>query len=41
VTGIIEVPPAGTLTGIAKREVKGVPTFAIKTPADLDGLTEF
>jgi [acyl-carrier-protein] S-malonyltransferase len=41
VTGIIEFPPAGTLTGIAKREVKGVPTFAIKTPADLDGLTEF
>ncbi|MDR3662557.1 MAG: ACP S-malonyltransferase [Mycobacterium sp.] len=41
VTGIIEFPPAGALTGIAKREVKGVPTFAIKTPADLDGLTEF
>ncbi|WGI35597.1 ACP S-malonyltransferase [Mycolicibacterium aubagnense] len=41
VTGIIEFPPAGTLTGIAKREVKGVPTYAIKTPADLDGLTEF
>ncbi|WP_418005992.1 ACP S-malonyltransferase [Mycobacterium sp. PDNC021] len=41
ITGIIEFPPAGTLTGIAKREVKGVPTFAIKTPADLDGLTEF
>jgi [acyl-carrier-protein] S-malonyltransferase len=41
VTGIIEFPPAGTLTGIAKREVKGVPTHPIKTPADLDGLTEF
>ncbi len=41
VTGIIEFPPAGTLAGIAKREVKGVPTFAIKTPADLDGLAEF
>ena len=41
VTGIIEFPPAGTLTGIAKRECKGVPTYAIKTPADLDGLTEF
>lgn len=41
ITGIIEFPPAGTLTGIAKREVKGVPTHPIKTPADLDGLTEF
>jgi len=41
VTGIIEFPPAGTLAGIAKREVKGVPTHPIKTPADLDGLTEF
>lgn len=40
ITGIIEFPPAGTLTGIAKRECKGVPTYAIKTPADLDGLTE-
>ena len=40
VTGIIEFPPAGTLTGIAKRECKGVPTYAIKTPADLDGLAE-
>jgi [acyl-carrier-protein] S-malonyltransferase len=40
VTGIIEFPPAGTLAGIAKREVKGVPTYAIKTPADLDGLAE-
>lgn len=40
-TGIIEFPPAGTLTGIAKREVKSVPTHPIKTPADLDGLTEF
>lgn len=41
ITGIIEFPPAGTLAGIAKREVKGVPTHPIKTPADLDALTEF
>ncbi|WP_280828251.1 ACP S-malonyltransferase [Mycobacterium sp. OTB74] len=41
VTGIIEFPPAGALTGIAKRECKGVPTYAIKTPADLDALAEF
>lgn len=41
VQAIIEFPPAGTLTGIAKRECKGVPTYAVKTPADLDGLSEF
>ena len=40
VTGIIEFPPAGTLVGIAKRELRGVPTYAVKTPADLDGLAE-
>ena len=39
VAGIIEFPPAGTLVGIAKRELRGVPTHAVKTPADLDGLT--
>lgn len=37
---IIEFPPAGTLVGIAKRELRGVPTYAVKTPADLDGLAE-
>jgi [acyl-carrier-protein] S-malonyltransferase len=40
VTAIIEFPPAGALSGIAKRELRGVPTRAVKTPADLDGLTE-
>jgi [acyl-carrier-protein] S-malonyltransferase len=40
VTAIVEFPPAGTLAGIAKRELKGVPTKAVKTPADLDGLSE-
>jgi [acyl-carrier-protein] S-malonyltransferase len=40
VTAIVEFPPAGTLTGIAKRELRGVPTRAVKSPADLDGLTE-
>ena len=32
VTGILEMPPAGTLTGIAKRALKGVETFALKGP---------
>jgi [acyl-carrier-protein] S-malonyltransferase len=40
VGAIVEFPPAGTLVGIAKRELRGVPTHAVKTPADLDGLTE-
>lgn len=35
VTGIIEMPPAGILTGFAKRELKGIETLALKTPDDL------
>ncbi|ODR27396.1 ACP S-malonyltransferase [Mycolicibacterium porcinum] len=38
--GIVEFPPAGTLVGIAKRELKGTPTRAVKAPTDLDGLDE-
>jgi [acyl-carrier-protein] S-malonyltransferase len=41
VTGILEVPPAGTLTGIAKRALKGVATFALKTPDQLDAARAF
>ncbi len=40
VTGIIELPPAGTLTGLARRELKGVPLVALKTPDDLDKARE-
>jgi [acyl-carrier-protein] S-malonyltransferase len=40
VKAIVEFPPAGALSGIAKRELRGVPTHAVKTPADLDGLAE-
>jgi len=40
VKAIVEFPPAGALSGIAKRELRGVPTHAVKAPADLDGLTE-
>ncbi|CCA55493.1 Malonyl CoA-acyl carrier protein transacylase [Streptomyces venezuelae ATCC 10712] len=35
-TALIEVCPGGTLTGIAKRAMKGVATVALKTPDDLD-----
>ena len=41
VTGILEMPPAGTLTGIAKRAMKGVETFALKTPEQLDDARAF
>jgi [acyl-carrier-protein] S-malonyltransferase len=41
VTGILEMPPAGTLTGIAKRALKGVDTFALKTPDQLDAARAF
>lgn len=37
---IVEFPPAGALAGIAKREFRGTPTHTVKSPADLDGLTE-
>ncbi|WP_127818448.1 ACP S-malonyltransferase [Microbacterium sp. CPCC 204701] len=36
VSGIVELSPAGTLTGLAKRALRGVPAVAVKTPADLD-----
>jgi [acyl-carrier-protein] S-malonyltransferase len=35
VTAAIELAPAGTLTGIAKRELPGVELVAVKTPDDL------
>ncbi len=36
VTGLIEIPPAGTLVGLAKRSMPGVETLALKTPDDLE-----
>lgn len=39
VTGIIELAPAGTLTGLAKRALRGIPTVAVKTPDDLAAAT--
>ncbi|WP_207307661.1 ACP S-malonyltransferase [Arthrobacter sp. S39] len=35
VTGVIELAPAGTLAGLAKRGMPGVKTVAVKTPDDL------
>ncbi|GAA3771011.1 ACP S-malonyltransferase [Microbacterium kribbense] len=39
VTGIIELAPAGTLVGLAKRALRGVPSVAVKTPDDLAAAT--
>jgi [acyl-carrier-protein] S-malonyltransferase len=40
ITGLVELAPAGTLTGLAKRGLKGVPTVAVKTPSDLAAARE-
>ena len=40
VSGMIEVAPAGTLAGLAKRGMKGVQTVALRTPDDLDAARE-
>lgn len=36
VSGIVELSPAGTLVGLAKRALRGVPAVAVKTPDDLE-----
>ena len=36
VTALVELPPAGTLTGLAKRGLRGAATLALKTPDDLE-----
>jgi [acyl-carrier-protein] S-malonyltransferase len=35
ITGMMELAPAGALTGLAKRGLKGVPTVAINSPEDI------
>jgi len=41
VTGMLEIPPAGTLTGIARRNLKGVALMAMNTPDQLPEAMEF
>lgn len=41
VTGILELLPGGTLTGLAKRALRGTPTLAVKSLDDLDKAREF
>ncbi len=40
VTGFIELPPAGTLTALAKRALPGVAQLALKTPDQLSAARE-
>ncbi|WP_246632759.1 ACP S-malonyltransferase [Pseudonocardia nigra] len=40
VTAVIELPPAGTLVGLVKRDLKGTATLALKTPDDLDAAVD-
>ncbi|MEN2740895.1 ACP S-malonyltransferase [Microbacterium sp. X-17] len=40
VSSIVELAPAGTLVGLAKRALRGTPTVAVKTPDDLDAARE-
>lgn len=40
VTALIELSPAGTLAGLAKRGMPGVETLALKTPDQLDAALE-
>jgi len=41
VTGVIELPPAGTLVGLIKRATPEIETFALKSPEDLSAAKEF
>jgi len=40
VTAIIELPPSGTLVGLARRDLKGIELLALKTPEDLGAARE-
>ncbi len=40
VTALIELPPAGTLTGLARRALPGIRLTAVKTPDDLAAARE-
>ena len=40
-TGLLELPPAKTLTGIAKRNLKGVELFSLNTPDQIDEALAF
>ena len=41
ITGVIELPPSGTLVGLLKRAAGEIETFALKGADDLDAAREF
>jgi [acyl-carrier-protein] S-malonyltransferase len=41
ITGVIELPPAGTLVGLLKRAASEIETFALESADDLDAAREF
>ncbi|CAB4660038.1 MAG: acyltransferase domain-containing protein [Actinobacteria bacterium] len=41
ITGVIELPPAGTLVGLLKRAVPEIESFALKSALDIDAAREF
>lgn len=41
ITGVIELPPAGTLVGLLKRAAPEIETFALKSAEDLEAAREF
>ncbi len=41
ITGVIELPPAGTLVGLLKRAVPDIESFALKSALDIDAAREF
>jgi [acyl-carrier-protein] S-malonyltransferase len=41
VTAVVELPPAGALVGLAKRELPEVARVKLKTPEDLDSIAEY
>ncbi|WP_461145667.1 ACP S-malonyltransferase [Salinifilum aidingensis] len=40
VDAVVEFPPAGTLSGLVRRDLKGTTTVALKNPADLDKVAD-
>jgi [acyl-carrier-protein] S-malonyltransferase len=41
VTAVVELPPAGALVGLIKRELPAVARVRLKTPDDLDSIAEY
>lgn len=40
VTATLELPPAGTLSGLIKRDLRGIVTVSLKAPEDLDKVAD-